>query len=383
MSYSKGLAGVIAGETKTATVGKAGHGLMYRGFSITDLSKHCIFEEVAHLILFGSLPTFSQLQNFKAKLHDFRELPANLRAALELVPKDAHPMDVQKLGCDLLGCMYPESEQTPEGCVPVAIRLLASFSSMFLYHYHFHQSGKRISTAGRKGETIASHFLRTLHQSEPDPDQVRTVDVSLILYAEHGLAASSFNCRVTTSTLSDAYSAISSAIGTLKGPLHGGANEAAMHLISQFSSPQEATAWLDDAFKRKVKVMGFGHRVYKKCDPRSDIIKECSRKLSTKPYGKPKIFQISEAIEKKMWDTKKLFPNLDFYAASAYHQCGIPTNFFTPIFVVARSTGWFSHIMEQRSANKLIRPAALYTGPQLRKFIPMEKRVNRFLHAKL
>jgi 2-methylcitrate synthase len=353
------------------------------GFSIDDLAAKCIFEEVAHLLIYGRLPTATELTAYSKRLAQYRELPKSLRNVLENVPKIAHPMDVLRTGCSVLGNIYPESSGSTSQ-YDIADRLIASFGSMLLYWYHFQMNGVRINTAGSPDDTVAAHFVRLLHNTDPDPRYVRVVDATLILYSEHGLAASTFACRVTTSTMSDMYSSICTAIGTLRGPLHGGANEAAMHLISEFKNPEHAERELRNKLSRKEKIMGFGHRVYKKCDPRSDIVKECSRALTTHPKtGRPDLFEISERVESVMWSTKKLFPNLDFYAASAYHQCGIPTDFFTPIFVIARTTGWAAHIIEQRSANRLIRPSALYTGPDLKKFVPIEQRKPGSIRAKL
>jgi len=348
-------------------------GLHYRGYEIRDLSANCIFEEVAYLLIYGHLPSKAELSVYCKKLEKVRALPKALQAVLEIIPGTAHPMDVMKVGCDVLGTMRPESKSNDEA--NIFDSLIGVFGSILLYWYHFHKSGIRIDTQGKPGDTIGKHFVRLLHQGkEPESIMVKTVDVSLILYAEHGFAASTFACRVTTSTLSDVYSAVSSAIGTLRGPLHGGANEAAMRLLQGFSDPEDAQDKLLAMLDRKEIIMGFGHRVYKKCDPRSDIIKECSKKLSELPGGKPMLYAISERVEKLMWDKKKMFPNLDFYSASAYHQCGIPTDHFTPIFVIARTAGWGSHIIEQRKGNKLYRPLAVYTGPGPKKFIPLAER---------
>lgn len=378
-TYSKGLEGVIAGETALATVGKKGHGLMYRGYSIHDLADNCIFEEVAWLLLRGALPTQVQLNQYRQKLESYRHLPLPVRTTLEQIPKDAHPMDVLKVGVGILGTVRPEAEDF-SNMLDVADMLIASYGSMLLYHYHYHR-GKQIDTRGERGDTIAKHFLRLLHQKEPAEDAVKLFDCSLILYAEHGYAASTFCTRVTISTLSDMYSAIGAAIGTLRGPLHGGANEKAMYLCEQFSSPEEAVRGVRELLAKKTKIMGFGHRVYKKSDPRSDIIKRYSKEMSQKPGGKPVLFAVQEAIDKLMWSEKKLFTNADFYMASAYNQCGIPTNLFTPIFVIARTAGWCSHVIEQRANNRLIRPSGLYVGPSLRKFVSMDKRPH--IKAKL
>eukprot|EP00455_Lapot_gusevi_P006248 TRINITY_DN12681_c0_g1_i1.p1 TRINITY_DN12681_c0_g1~~TRINITY_DN12681_c0_g1_i1.p1 ORF type:complete len:416 (+),score=161.52 TRINITY_DN12681_c0_g1_i1:55-1248(+) len=384
--YSKGLVGVIAGTTSTCDVGPGGHGLFYRGYDVQDLAKHCIFEEVAYLLIYGELPTSQQLAEYQRRLFRLRELPLPLRQALELIPKDAHPMDVLRTGCSLLGTLKQESnsgkaENSRLSQYDVFDTLIASFGNMMLYWYHFANSGVRVDTAGKPGDTIARHFMRTLRRTEPREEEVKTVDVSLILYAEHGYAASNFACRVTTSTLSDAYSAITTAIGTLRGPLHGGANEEAMYLLEKFSDPEDAEKKLLEMLARKKLIMGFGHRVYKRCDPRSDIIKACSKRLSELPGGLPNLYAISERVEKLMMEKKRMFPNLDFYSASAYHQCGIPTNLFTPVFVMARTAGWAAHIIEQRADNKLMRPSAIYTGPSHRAFVPMNQRKAKLRSA--
>lgn len=370
----KGLVGVLCDETAICTVGKKGIGLTYRGFQIQELAANCVFEEVSHLLIYGHLPTTSELNAYKAKMAPYRLLPEGLKKTLELIPGSAHPMDVLKMGCVYLGTTAPEGKSRPAN--DIFDSLIASYGSMLFYWHHFHNSGIRLDTAGQPGDTIATHLVRMLHPGKsPNPLHVKSIDVSLILYAEHGLAASTFACRVTASTLSDIYSSMATAIGTLRGPLHGGANEAAMDLISQYSSPEEAVTGVSAMLAKREKIMGFGHRVYKKCDPRNAIIKECSRELSSAPGGKPMLFKVSEAIEQLMDQKKRMFPNLDFYAASAYHQCGLPTNFFTPVFVIARTAGWASHIMEQRANNKLIRPGALYVGPPARAYVPLKSRM--------
>lgn len=365
-----GLAGVTAGQTAISTVGKEGVGLTYRGYSIEDLAAKASFEEVAYLLIHDHLPTRQELAAYKAKLISLRTLPPALKSILELIPKDAHPMNVLSVACASLGTIEPELSQEQQ--FDVADRLLATFPAMLLYWYHFHQSGKRIETQ-LSDDSIAKYFLHLLHQVEPDPVITHAVDVSLILYAEHEFNASTFAARVTAATLSDFYSAVTSAIGTLRGPLHGGANEEAMRLISLFNDPESAEKGLKKMLADKALIMGFGHRVYKKCDPRSDIIKAWSKKLADH-CGNKTLYPISERIEKIMWDEKALFPNLDFYSASTYHFCGIPTDMFTPVFVISRITGWAAHIIEQRANNKLIRPNAEYLGPEPRTFVEIDHR---------
>ena len=365
-----GLAGVIAGESAISTVGKEGVGLTYRGYSIHDLATHATFEEVAHLLIHEKLPTQAELDEDKQRLMQFRHLPDALKTVLEQIPGDAHPMDVMRTGCSALGTMEPENETNDQ--LRIADRLIACFDSMLLYWHQFHTSGVRIDP-DTEDDTLAGHFLRLLHGVEPDALARQAVDVSLILYAEHGFNASTFAAKVATSTLSDFYSAISAAIGTLRGPLHGGANEAAMELISQFQDPDEAEASILEMLAQRQLIMGFGHRVYTISDPRSDIIKGWAQKLS-EAHGEMRLYEVSERIEQVMRREKNLFPNLDFYSAPAYHLCGIPTPMFTPIFVMSRIAGWAAHIIEQRRDNRLIRPRAEYIGPSPQPFVPIAER---------
>lgn len=365
-----GLEGIVAGDSAIATVGQEGHGLNYRGYSIDDLATFATFEEVAYLLIYGELPTRSTLTTYTKRLVNLRSLPDSLKKVLQLIPKETHPMDVLRTGCSMLGTLEPELNFKQQ--YDVADRLVAIFPGILCYWYAYHFYDKEIS--GESEElSVGGHFLTLLHGKPPIALHRDMMNVSLILYAEHEFNASTFAARVTAATLSDFFSAITSAIGTLRGPLHGGANEAAMDLISQFKTPDEAEQKLMSMLDNRYKVMGFGHRVYKTCDPRSDIIKAWSKKLA-QARNNSLLFEISERIEMVMRREKKLFPNLDFYSASAYHYCGIPTFFFTPIFVMARIAGWSAHIIEQRSDNRLIRPISNYIGPMPRAYIKLDER---------
>lgn len=367
-----GLAGVVAGETAIATVGKEGKGLSYRGYSIHDLAEHASFEEVAFLLLHGDLPGQAQLEEFKQRLRGYRSLPPALRETLQRIPATAHPMDVLRSGCSMLGVLEPETSFDQQ--VDKAERLLGAFPSMLVYWYHFANNGKEIEFESNEG-SIGGYFLDLLHGETPSDTHRRAMDVSLILYAEHEFNASTFTARVCTATLSDFHSAITGAIGTLRGPLHGGANEAAMELIERFDSPEQAEEGVMKLLSEKAKIMGFGHRVYTVSDPRSDVIKAWSARLS-EAAGDKKLYAVSERIEEVLWREKKLFPNLDFYSASAYHLMGIPTSLFTPIFVLSRVAGWAAHVIEQRGNNRLIRPGADYIGPDDQAWVAIENRAG-------
>ncbi|MDP1603240.1 MAG: 2-methylcitrate synthase [Legionella sp.] len=370
VNSTAGLAGVVAGQSAIATVGQAGSGLNYRGYSIDDLAEKATFEEVAYLLHYGRLPTRNELAAYTEKLVGLRHLPDILKNVLKQIPKNTHPMDVLRTGCSMLGTLEPENDFSRQ--YDIADRLLAVFPGMLCYWYAYHFQGKEISAITDE-TSVGGHFLTMLHGKKPTSLERDMMNVSLILYAEHEFNASTFAARVTAATLADFYSAITSAIGTLRGPLHGGANEAAMELIEQFQSPDDAEEKLMEMLANKAKIMGFGHRVYKDCDPRSDIIKAWSAKLAEAKNDRL-LYEVSERVEAVMRREKKLFPNLDFYSASAYHYCGIPTPLFTPIFVMSRITGWSAHVFEQRADNRLIRPSSEYTGPEARPFVAIEDR---------
>jgi len=367
---TSGLAGVVAGRTAICTVGAEGESLKYRGYDVGDLAEHGSFEEVAYLLLYGELPTEGALERYRMRLAALRELPAPVRALLEAMPPTSHPMDVLRTGCSLLGQLEPETDFGREH--DVANRLVAVLPSMLLYWHRFHTDSVRIDPV-TDDDSIAGHFLHLLHGRKPAEAERKMLDTSLTLYAEHEFNASTFTARVVAATLSDLYSAVTGAIGALRGPLHGGANEAAMELIERFATPEEAEAEVRLMLGRRERIMGFGHRVYRKADPRNAFNKEMARRLAGHA-ARPELFRVAEAIERVMRDEKSLFANADFYSALTYHYLGIPTRLFTPIFVCARVTGWCAHVFEQRADNKLIRPSAEYVGPGPRAYVPLADR---------
>ncbi|WP_180130219.1 MULTISPECIES: 2-methylcitrate synthase [unclassified Acinetobacter] len=365
-----GLRGQVAGKTALSTVGKSGAGLTYRGYDVQDLAENCQFEEVAYLIFFGELPTTEQLAAYKAKLKSLRQLPQALKEVLERIPADSHPMDVMRTGVSMLGNL--ETEKSFEEQQDVADRILATLPAIICYWYRFSHDGVRVEE-NTDDDSIGAQFLHLLRGEKPNELHEQVMNVSLILYAEHEFNASTFTARVCASTLSDMHSCITGAIGSLRGPLHGGANEAAMEMIENWTSPEEAEREMLGKLERKEKIMGFGHAIYKDNDPRNGIIKKWSERLA-KDVGDTVLYPVSVRCEEVMWREKKLFCNADFFHASAYHFMGIATKLFTPIFVMSRVTGWAAHVMEQRADNRIIRPSADYTGPELRKVVPIAER---------